>query len=719
MPDALTAAMDGDEELLREFLLESAENLDLLDREFVALERDPRNEARIATIFRAIHTIKGTSGFFALERLQTLAHAGETVLARVREKGLLLDRPAITALLAMVDGVRTILRCVESTKTEGDFEVSTLVAVLEGIASGHSAAPIVVEPSLPSVIEEAPRGSAPEPAVNTVTDSSVRVDVELLDTLMNLVGELVLARNQITQFGSVQRDPALAKASQRLDSLTSELQAGIMKTRMQPMSNVWSRLPRIVRDLAEQCEKKIDITLEGGETELDRTIVEAIRDPLLHAARNAVDHGIEPLAARRAAGKPDCGQLVLRAFHEGGQVNVEITDDGAGLDVERIRARAIKRGLTTAERAAQLGERAVMRFIFEPGFSTADVVTNVSGRGVGMDVVRTNIERIGGMVDITSAPGRGTTLKLKIPLTLAIIPALIVRSGGERFAIPQINLVELVRLEGDELTRSVERLHDATLCRLREQLLPLVFLDQSLGLGSAERRSEMNIVVLQADDRQFGLVVDAIGDSEEIVVKPLGRELKAAGGAAGSVFAGATVMGDGGVALILDVLGVARRSQLLTSTRQRALTDGAADADAEARSRETVLVAAVRGGRQIVVKLAAVARIEQFDAALAQPTTMGDVVPYRNGILRLVDLGALFGAEGDSRAMGTMEVLVCRDVLAGFVVERVIDIVEAEVMPHPNRNRGLASGTVIINGQVAEVIELESALRAIDTKEAA
>ena len=364
----------------------------------------------------------------------------------------------------------------------------------------------------------------------TLAESTIRVDISVLDNLMNLVGELVLARNQILQFTTTQRDVAFTATSQRLNLITTELQAHIMKTRMQPIGVVWNKLPRVVRDLGQSFGKQIELEMEGADTELDKTIIEAIKDPLTHIVRNSCDHGIETPEQRAAAGKPPKGTLSLRAYHEGGQVNIEITDDGGGIDAAAAQGKRPSRsGLLTPERAERLSEHELVNLIFLPGLSTAKQVTKVSGRGVGMDVVRTNIEKIGGSIDLQSRLGRGTTIKIKIPLTLAIIPALVVVCHGQRFAIPQVNLVELVRLEEGAAEQKIEFVQGAPVYRLRGKLLPLVYLDQILQLDRAgqQRRNVSNIIVVQADERTFGLVVDGVNDTAEIVVKPLSKLLKA------------------------------------------------------------------------------------------------------------------------------------------------------------------------------------------------
>ncbi|MCA9786569.1 MAG: chemotaxis protein CheA, partial [Candidatus Cloacimonetes bacterium] len=377
---------------------------------------------------------------------------------------------------------------------------------------------------------------------SAISDSSIRVDVALLDNLMNLVGELVLSRNQIMQLMGEVENTGLYLTGQRLNHITSELQESVMKTRMQPIGNIWNKFPRVVRDLAHSCGKHIRLEMDGKETELDKTLIEAIKDPMTHLVRNSVDHGIETPEQRLAARKPAEGVLTLRSHHEGGMVIIEVSDDGAGLDAERIRAKAVERGVVTPEQAARMSEKELHGLIFMPGFSTAKTVTNVSGRGVGMDVVKTNIEKIGGSVDLDSTAGKGSTVRIKIPLTLAIIPALIITCSNERFAVPQVSLLELVRLEGENARKSIEMISGAPVYRLRGKLLPLVYLHDELKLPSTRNPESdpLNIVVLQADSQQFGLVVDQINDSEEIVVKPLGRQLKTI-----SQFAGATIMGDG------------------------------------------------------------------------------------------------------------------------------------------------------------------------------
>ena len=544
------AAVDELDEVVREFLVESHESLDQLDRDLVALEKDPTSKDRLASIFRTIHTIKGTCGFLSFGKLESVAHVGENLLSRLRDGRLVLNADITSALLSMVDAVRRMLSDIETTGSDGDNDYAELVARLNELQEVLTSA----EEERPSLVEEAAKLTAtaslevqetakavdvaqaidtaldaahekvvaernpseqPETHASAVADTTIRVDVHLLDKLMNLVGELVLARNQILQFTSTQEDSSFVATSQRLNLITTELQEGVMKTRMQPIGNIWSKFPRVVRDVALACGKQVRVEMEGRDTELDKTIIEAIKDPLTHVVRNAVDHGVESPEKRIAAGKPAEGRLFMRAFHEGGQVNIEISDDGGGIDPEKLRQKALQRGLVHPDQLARMGEREILNLIFLPGFSTAEKVTNVSGRGVGMDVVKTNIEKIGGAVDIHSKVGVGTTLKIKIPLTLAIIPALVVTSRGERYAIPQVSLLELVRLEGDQAKRSIESIHGAPVYRLRGNLLPLVHLSRELGCddtksgdGVAQSASSAGIELRPTDEgaHAYGVV---------------------------------------------------------------------------------------------------------------------------------------------------------------------------------------------------------------------
>ncbi len=545
---------------------------------------------------------------------------------------------------------------------------------------------------------------------SAAADANIRVGVGLLDKLMDLVGELVLTRNQILQFNTEWEDAALNATSQRLNLITTELQEGVMKTRMQPIGMVWNKLPRVVRDMAVSLGKQIRLEMDGADTELDRTIIEAIKDPLVHLVRNSCDHGIEPPEVRARAGKPAQGKLILRAYHEGGQVNIEISDDGAGVDVGRVKQKAIEKGLLRPEQVEKLSDREVLNLIFQPGFSTVQAVTNVSGRGVGMDVVKSNIEKIGGIVDVFSRSGEGATVKLKIPLTLAIIPGLVITSGGERFVIPQVSLLELIRLEGDSSEKHIEQVHGTPVYRRRGSLLPIAYLNQVLGLKSAEQAEAVSIVVLQAEDRQFGLVVDGINDTQEIVVKPLGKQLKGL-----TEYAGATIMGDGRVALILDVLGIGQRSGVLAESREQARVATGKKAHAGIEQQRLLLFRAGSFER-LAVPLSLVARLEEFPRNSIEFAGGCQVVQYRNRILPLVPLRDVLesGAHDPDQAPDPVQVIVFNDGdrSVGAVVDQILDVVEETVMVRQKSSRKGLLGSAVVGKRVTDLLDLNQIIHA-------
>ncbi len=574
----------------------------------------------------------------------------------------------------------------------------------------------------PVVLPTANKPAASKPVASkaeSVSNASVRVDVELLDGLMNMVGELVLSRNQLLQL-SYQRtiDPSEVSAlSQRFNQVTTDLQQGIMKTRMQQIGTVWGKYPRIVRDLASDLGKRVDLETFGADTELDRTIIEAIKDPLTHIIRNAVDHGIEKPDVRVAAGKPETAQLLMRAFHEAGQVNIEIIDDGAGIDGNKVCGKALEKGLIDVEAAARLTNREKINLIFLPGFSTAEKLSNVSGRGVGMDVVKTNIEKVGGSVEIHSVCGEGTTLRIKIPLTLAIIAALVVKSGAQRFAIPQVNLVELVRIKSEDMEEAIETVYDTPVFRLRGKLLPLVFLDKFLKLPPREGgpRSSVSIAVLRADSQDFGLVVDVVSDTEEIVVKPLGKQLSDM-----PIYAGATIMGDGSVAIILDAVGVASHSGVL----------GASQKAAESRSNETeesqefsgkvpLILFSLPGWENLAVPLEAAERLEEFAPEVIETSGGVESVQYRGGIMQLIRLGDLLGVETSFEDTRCEQVIVyrCGERYLGIMVGENRDIVEQTLHLENIGSRPYIKGSAIINGQTTDLVDVDAILVSAGLKE--
>jgi two-component system chemotaxis sensor kinase CheA len=517
---------------------------------------------------------------------------------------------------------------------------------------------------------------------------------------MNLVGELVLTRNQVLQ--ATAADPNMTLLSRRLDMVTADLRESVMKARMQPVSNVFSKIPRMIRDLSQSLGRRVSLTMEGQETELDKSLLEAIKDPLTHAVRNALDHGIEPPAVRQAAGKDPEGLLTLRAVQEGSHVIVEISDDGAGIAVEKVRSKAVERGLITSTRAAQLSERELLQLVFLPGFSTAAQVTNVSGRGVGMDVVRTNVEKIGGKVEIDSRVGKGTTLRLRIPLTLAIIPALIVRSLNQSFALPQAALSELVHVPSEQAASAIEWIDDAPLYRLRGRLLPLVFLDRLLMPGrecklAADRDSF--IAVLDADGRRFGLVVDSLADPEEIVVKPLSAVLKDIG-----LYSGATVLGNADLALILDPGSIAVRASVAMSNRDE--SSRAAEEEGETGEAKMDYLLLEAAGRQAAVPLADVLRIEQLPLSRIEFIAYRPVLNFEGQLLPVEDSGGIL-AEAQGNPDAQMIVVVCQEDnrQVGIAVSHVLDVAAGGSLFEAGAGQR-TDGVTLLKNRVTGVVNL-------------
>jgi two-component system, chemotaxis family, sensor kinase CheA len=806
--------VEGLGEIVHEFLMESHENLDQLDRDLVALEQAPGSRDLLSRIFRTIHTIKGTSGFLAYSRLETLTHAGESLLSRLRDGLQPVTPETTTALLALVDGVRALLARIEENGQEDGVDVEGVIALINAnlvddavedqappppkrakaakktvAAATDASAPAgtattPATPTTPTTSDtpvpapagnpgphgpdpsEAPPGSADpvhagsnrprlgellvesgevssadvswalqrqaegdarqmgtilleegkaapsalaealqSQSRRSVADSAIRVDVDLLDNLMNLVGELVLVRNQLVRAATETGDQVIVRTTQRLNLITSELQEGIMKTRLQPIDHLWAKLPRVIRDLSTACGKQVRLAMQGRDTELDRSLLEAVKDPLTHLVRNAIDHGIETPEVRRNSGKETEGTLTLRAFHEGGHVTVEVSDDGGGIDVERVARTAVERGVVRAEQLTQMDEREIMMLVFEPGFSTAERVTSVSGRGVGMDVVKTNIERIGGAVDVDSTPGTGTTWRLTIPLTLAIIQALTVECAGERYVVPQVAVHELVFVDGG--SSRIEYASGAPVFRLRGRLLPLVRLDRALGRSVGVDKG-VYVAVLQADGRRFGLVVDRVLNTEEVVVKALTARVKDIG-----LYAGATILGDGKVGLILDVASLARRSHLTMSPPERDPSTGAREAAGAAGSVDRLLITGV-GERRVAIPLDAVTRLEEFARDRIEIAGSREVVQYRGRILPLVRLGDLLGA-GHDDASETVSVVVYSegDRSVALVVDDIVDIVEEEVTAGRSSDEGLV-GAAVIKARVTELLDVRQAVLAAD-----
>ena len=777
------------DELLGEFLTETAESLGEVDVELVNLEQNPNDRDLLASIFRIVHTIKGTCGFIGLARLETLAHAGENVLGKFRDRELEVTPEAITVVLASIDRIKMILAHIEETESEPEGEDTDLIAQLNDIAEGRmpsgvatAAAAEPVEEMSEAEMEMAAAMDAepepepePEPAVeagssdigtrpgevsldeldrifqeadgpeaaeaaateddvspepeaasqlptapaqvpattnktpvpveeekrskeSAISNQTIRVNVELLENLMTMVSELVLTRNQLLQLSRSEEIDIerFTVPLQRLSQVTTELQEGVMKTRMQPIGNAWSKLPRIIRDLSIELGKKIELQMYGADTELDRQILELIKDPLTHMVRNSADHGLEMPEARRAAGKSETGHVVLNAYHEGGHIIVEISDDGAGIDPARIKAKAIQKGLVSETEAAQMSDQQILQFIFKAGFSTAEQVTAVSGRGVGMDVVRTNIEKIGGTIDLKATVGKGSSFKIKIPLTLAIVSALIVETAGERYAIPQLSVLELVRTgEGSE--HKIEEIQGTPIMRLRERLLPLISLRSHLDLqGGDMEEIESFVVVTQVGPYQFGILVDRVFDTEEIVVKPVAPILREL-----TVFSGNTILGDGAVIMILDPNGIAAETGEILVPQDKFKDEEAQRIDTDDIT-SLLLFRSGEGGPK-AVPLSLVARIEMIDLSKVETSEGRPLIQYSGELMPLVPC---VGARELDRDGGRPALVFTEGRRSmGMVVDEILDIVEETINIGMEASAPGMMGSSIINGEATDVID--------------
>lgn len=677
------------DDLTKEFFAESLEGLDLMDRCLVDLEMRPNDTELLGQIFRVVHNIKGTTGFLGFPRLERVAHAGEHLLSGLRDGRLQANAEVITCLLCLADVLRNVLALIDKTGTEGirkEDDDADLLALITQLGAGTGmVVPASGDAGLEEHLERSNGRTAPAPV--PPSEKTVRVDVDVLNRMMNLVGELVLTRNQLLQSrGETAASPELAR---RLDAVTADLRETVMQARMQPVGHIFSKFPRMVRDLARSCEKKVRLEFSGQDTGLDRSLLEAIKDPLTHALRNAIDHGIEHPAERVESSKSVQGLIALRAFHQNGSVVIEISDDGAGIAPKSLREKAVKHHLITADQASVMSDREALQLIFLPGFSTAEKVTHVSGRGVGMDVVRANVERVGGTVEIDSVEGMGTTIRLRLPLTLAIVHALIVRSGGQSFCLPQSALLELVYVPAREAEDAIHCMGEAELYRLRERLMPLVRLDRLLGLTSdeaqqpAKRESGFYLVVLESEGSRYALMVDDLRAPEEIVVKPLSPVLRDIG-----TFSGATVLGSGMLALILDVPALGARAHVRKrSDESMRLQPTAIAPTAEVAS---FLIFEDRLGsgpaQRMALPLAAVERIEALPVSEVEFANGKPLLQYRGALLPLEDRSGrlAMSTENDPQEV---TVLICHKQGAGggahrfgMVVERVLEVAKGNLL---------------------------------------
>ncbi|MGB6569291.1 MAG: hybrid sensor histidine kinase/response regulator [Xanthobacteraceae bacterium] len=701
------------DELLRDFLTETGESLDLVDAQLVRFEQEPNNGGILGNIFRLVHTIKGTCGFLGLSRLETLTHAAESLMGKFRD-GMPVTAEAVTLILTTIDRIKLILSELEAKEQEPAGEDADLIERLARMARGETTAlpPPPTPPTPPTPPQEPAAEDADEhpnaattaepekPAAEAsekIAGHSIRVSVDTLDRLMTTVSELVLTRNQLLEIVRRYEDSDFKVPLQRLSNVTAELQEGVMKTRMQPIGNAWQKLPRIVRDLCAELGKEIDLEMHGADTELDRQVLELVRDPLTHLVRNCADHGIENPAARVAAGKPRLGTIRLTACHQGGHIIIEIADDGRGLDAARIRAKAIETGLASEAELLGKSDAEIGNFIFAPGFSTAAQVTSISGRGVGMDVVRNNIEQIGGTVELKSLAGAGTSFIIKIPLTLAIVSALIVEAAGERFAIPQLSVLELVRAGGAGEHR-IERIKDTPVLRLRNQLLPLLYLKDVFRLGERDRDAGF-VVVIQVGNQVFGAVVDGVLHTEEIVIKPMSSKLRHI-----AVFSGTTILGDGSVIMIVDPNGVA---QALGRAAQTAQADTPELSQGEAAAADDIVSLLVfRAGSHGLkaVPLSLVTRLEEIDCRRIEISDGRHLVQYRDQLMPLLRIDAEAGLKKE----GAQPILVFSDQgrSMGLVVDEIVDIVEDKLDIEVVSNRPGVLGYAVIKGNTTEIVDV-------------
>src|SRR5438309_2558679 len=739
------------DDLLREFLTETNESLDTVDNQLVRFEQEPNNAKILDNIFRLVHTIKGTCGFLGLPRLEALAHAGETLMGKFRD-GMPVTAEAVTLILGSIDRIKEILAGLESTHAEpegGDADlIDALHAMVERGVAALAAMPVepqieqgtliyqvlerplrpgevsldelerafretaaeVAPPAAPAP-QAAPKAAAktaPKKAfaesetadADRVANQSIRVNVDTLEHLMTMVSELVLTRNQLLEISRRNEDTEFKVPLQRLSNVTAELQEGVMKTRMQPIGNAWQKLPRIVRDLSGELGKQIELEMHGADTELDRQVLDLIKDPLTHMVRNSADHGLETPTERAAAGKPEQGTIRLSAYHEGGHIIICIADNGRGLNTEKIKAKAVANGLVTEAELEKMTEAQIHKFIFAPGFSTAATVTSVSGRGVGMDVVRTNIDQIGGTIEVKSVAGEGSSVTIKIPLTLAIVSALIVEAAGDRFAIPQLAVVELVRARANSEHR-IERIKDTAVLRLRNKLLPLMHLKKLLKIddGSSSDPENGFIVVTQVGSQTFGIVVDGVFHTEEIVVKPMSTKLRHI-----DMFSGNTILGDGAVIMIIDPNGIAKALGASGAASHEIADENAAMRANAAEQLTSLLVFRAGSAQPKAVPLGLVTRLEEIAADKIELSNGRYMVQYRDQLMPLVQMNGV-----NVQTTGSQPILVFADDRRsmGLVVDEIVDIVE-EKLNIEVAGEQLAGilGSAVIKGQATEVIDV-------------
>lgn len=691
--------IDSDD--IKAFLAESYENINQIENDILDLEKASVSVDALSRIYRCLHTLKGNCGFLAFPKLESLAHAGESLLNQLRTGNLTINTEIATALLQTIDSIRKILTSIEANNNEGSENYSNLIQQISLLQSTTS---IEATP----LLETHPTS---EIASTSTTSETIRVDVDVLDKIMNLVGELILSRNQVLQFANHVDDIAFTKISQNLNIISSELQFIVMKTRLQPINIILQKLPRAVRDIEVASHKRVHLDIIGAETELDRSIIEFIKDPIMHIVRNCIDHGIETPQVRTSLGKPIEGKLYVRAFHEGGTVNIEIGDDGKGIETELVLAKALELGLITSSQAQTKTEAEILNLIFLPGLSTSSQVTNLSGRGVGMDVVKTNIDRVNGSIQVYSQPGQGTAFKIRIPLTLAIISALIITANQQYFTIPQTDVQELVRLEGDAISERIDTLYNIPVLHLRGNILPLVYLNKVFRFDdnvpvSVPKNIQIDtiyIVVINIDEYHFGLVVDSIEDTEDIVVKPLGKQLKDV-----SIFTGATILGDGKISLIIDTIALAIQAGVTPQVQKRFNTTLIDDNE----ERVSVLLFEGVENARMGIFLTLANRLEEFALQDIKIVGAQKVIQYSNTIIPLIDLNEVFLGAPKILPDSVIQVVVItlNNHNYGLIVNSIIDIVEEPLKIQGASTRLGVEMLATIQNEITEILDIEKVI---------
>lgn len=740
------------DDLIVEFITETNEGLGELDTDLIKLEQNPNDKDLIGKIFRLMHTIKGTCGFLGLPRLEKVAHHAENVMGRFRDGNLKVTPAYVSLILESLDRVRTLLGHIETNGTEPEGSDAELIEKLDivfegrdqvqeedetqevatdsdelqrifdetpvGIPDEPAPAPAAAAPPPPPPPVEKPQpvavsapASSTTPAAakdsdgeakeSSLANQSLRVNVDVLENLMTMVSELVLTRNQLLQITRSQKDTDIATPLQRLNHVVSDLQDGVMKTRMQPIGNAWAKLPRIIRDLSMELHKKIDLVMTGQDTELDRQVLDMIKDPLTHMVRNSGDHGIEAPADRARAGKKETGTIQLKAFHEGGHIIIQIIDDGKGLPMDKIRAKIIQNGLATQDELDKMSTQQIQQFIFKAGFSTADKITSVSGRGVGMDVVRTNIEKIGGSIELNSVEGKGSTFTIKIPLTLAIVSSLIVETAGQKFAIPQLAVNELV-LVSQTSENKIEILNDTPVFRLRNKILPLTELSSLLKLAKPaaeelERFDRKYIIVTQVGGYRFGIIVDRVFDTEEIVVKPVPKILKSI-----DLFSGNTILGDGSVIMILDPNGIAKATGDVEADKSEEISDK--DSARFGQQRTSLLLFKAGPGVPKAVPLSLVSRLENIEMSKVEMASGKMMVQYRDRLMTLMPFSAAVDVKSDE--LKPLLVFSDKDTSVGIIVDEIVDIQEEYIDIQQGTSADGIMGSAILQGQATEIVDV-------------